>query len=390
MIVLVLSNPKHHAEMMIPVARELVSRGHRVRIVSLAELRGFATPAWDIDGVELVRAIPAQIRKDASLGAGIGTSPDDRGGAFLRRAAQLAVLGVLGPRLLWLLRGARVVMIPNDAAYPYRELIAALKLCRIPFALLQEGIRFPLPNETDDDRYGRSGANAVCTWGEGSAEHFRRIGVPAGTIHITGNPRFDVISLEELRERGTAILGEANITTQPLLYLSNPIDDQGFCSTADKLALFRRFVADTREELARRRVPLVVKLHPREDLEGFRRAIADVDADVSFLNEAPLFPLLAVARAVIVLASTAGLEALAFGLPLGVMQVPNHGYVFEYVTHGAAIGISADAIAARVTELLDHAGRDPARDAFVERHLAARGQASQRVAELLEHLERPA
>lgn len=388
MIAFVLSNPKHHAEMMLPVAKELVRRGRRARVVSLAELRGFATPRWEVAGVEVARVIPARVRKDASFGAGIGTTPDDRSGTLVRRTAQLAALTVVAPRLLWLLRGARVVMIPNDTAYPYREFLAILRRARIPFALLQEGIRFPLPNETTVERYGRGGANAVCTWGEGSAEHFRRIGVAAKTIHVTGNPRFDALSIDEQRVLGTQLLRDAGIASPPLLFLSNPIDDQGFCSTDAKLALFRRFLEDARGELTKRQVPLAVKLHPREDLEAFRRVAIAVGAEVSFLGDAPLFPVLAAARAAIVLASTAGLEALAFGAPLGVLEIPHHGFVFEYVARGAAVGIRSDDIVAGVDKLLGQTSLDARADAFIERHLAGRGQAAVRVAELLTSLER--
>ena len=46
MISFIFSNPSHHLEMMAPVARELTRRGQRTQLVSLAELRGFRTPAW--------------------------------------------------------------------------------------------------------------------------------------------------------------------------------------------------------------------------------------------------------------------------------------------------------------------------------------------------------
>lgn len=387
MIALVLSNPKHHAEMMIPIARALSRRGHRVRIVSLAELRGFATPAWQLDDIEVVRAIPARLRKDPALGAGVGTDPGDRAGTLLRRTAQVAVLGALGPRLAWLLRGARVVLIPNDVAYPYRELVAALKLLNIPYALLQEGIRFPLPNETGGDRYGCSSATALCTWGEGSAEHFRRIGVSPDTIHVTGNPRFDELSVQEFRAQGQSMFDRAGITSAPLLYLSNPVDDQGFCSTEAKLELFRRFLEVSRSPLARRRIPLAVKLHPREDLASFQRIAHELAAEVHFLGDAPLFPVLAAARAAVVLASTAGLEALAFGIPIGVMELPPHGFAFEYVAREAAVGIVHEEIETGIEKLLERTISEDKERSFVERHLAGRGHAAQRIAELLVQLE---
>jgi hypothetical protein len=383
-VTFVFSNPRHHLDAMAPVARILGERGVRCRFVSLAELRGFPTPdlADRLPGVDVRRAIPRHVRRDPSAGAGVGA----RGGAgaWLRRAVRAAAwrAGLL-PRLRWLLRGTDVAVVPNDAAYPYAELAADLRARRVPFVLLQEGIRFPLPTEDAAGlAYGTGGAAAVCVWGEASAEHFRAIGVPAASIRVTGNPRFDGVAPEAWRDRGRALAGELGLGREPLLYLSNTIDDQGFCTTAAKLALFEAFVREAAPVLARERRALVVKLHPREDVAAFRRAAAGLPgAPVHVLPlEAPLFAVLAMGRAAVVLASTVGLEAIAFGLPLAVLAIPGHGHVFEYVARGAAIGLAPGGIADGVARLLA-AGPPPAAAPFLERHLAHRGTAAAQIAD---------
>src|SRR5262249_2458976 len=63
-VVFVFSNPRHHLEMMAPVAEELGRRGVRCSLVSLAELRGFDTPAQS--GAQ--RAIPINLRRRNSSG----------------------------------------------------------------------------------------------------------------------------------------------------------------------------------------------------------------------------------------------------------------------------------------------------------------------------------
>lgn len=386
------TNPKHHAEMMLPVAAELRRRGHQPVLVSLAELRGFTTPASGPGGEALVAAIPWQLRKSPQVGAEFGADGAGAKGG-LRKAAQRAVVAALVPRLAWLLRGVDAVLVPNDAAYPYRDLVDALQLARKPVALLQEGIRFPLPSErgaAGGAVYGGSGARAVCAWGEGSAEHFRAVAKAGTRVVVTGNPRFDGIDVERWRGEGQRLMRELHFGDGPFLYMSNPVDDQGFCSTAEKLQLFERFVERAAPELVRRAAPLVVKLHPREDAEAFRRAAKKLPISVHVADGAPLFAWLAVARGAVVLASTVGLEALRFGVPLGVLPLPNgHGHVFEYASRGAAVGLQLEALEEGVAAIFDGAAeRGAEASALIERHLGAPSGAAVRIADTLEQLGR--
>ncbi len=83
-----------------------------------------------------------------------------------------------------------VVVVPNDAAFPYDRIAAAAARRGLPLVLVQEGIRFPLPVETGQDAYGLGGADVLAAWGEASADYFRQRGVPGERIVVTGNPRF--------------------------------------------------------------------------------------------------------------------------------------------------------------------------------------------------------
>jgi hypothetical protein len=71
-------------------------------------------------------------------------------------------------------------------------------------------------------------------------------------------------------------------------------------------------------------------------------------------------------------ASTAGLEALLFGLPLGVLPVPGHGYVFDYVRKDAAHGLADDAALAA---LVDGVPATRASE-FLNDYVANRGRAA--------------
>jgi hypothetical protein len=369
--------------MMVPVAKVVRARGVACRFVSLAELRGLSTPdlASRLPGVGVRRALPAW-RRDSSAGAGFGTG----GGlsAGMRGVAQRAFWSLgLGPRMNRLLRGSSVVAVPNDAAFPFDRLAAMLRVQRIPFALLQEGIRFPLPTEQRKGApYGGGGARAICAWGEASARHFRSLA--ANVVRVTGNPRFDDVEPAKWRDQGALLATRLGLEREPLLFLSNTIDDQGFCTTAQKMELFATFLRAAGPVVARDNRAIVVKLHARENVNAFRRVAASVpEARTHVLEDAPLFAALAMARAAVVLASTVGLEALAFGLPLGVLEIPGHGHVFEYVSSGAAIGLRLDELSEGVARLLGCEHDSSASLAFLDSHMAHRGKAAALVADTL-------
>ncbi len=390
MIALVLSNPRHHAEMMLPVARALAADGTPGVIVSLAELRGLVTPSWLLPpGWRIIRAVPAQVRRSPSAGAGVGLDAEGRA-TGVRRALRAATWAALGLRLRVLLRDADAVLIPNDAAFPYDALAAQLGATRTPFVLLQEGIRFPLPNESATSAYGRGGADRVCAWGDGSAEHFARVGVPSTAIRVTGNPRFDDLARDRFVPDGAALQTAHGATAAPLVLMSNPVDDQGFCSADAKAALLRATLVAAAPVLAARGVPLWLKLHPREDRAAMQALCADAGVPAVVLPaEAGIFPTLAAARAVIVLASTVGLEAMAFEVPVAVLPLPGHGHVFEYVSRGAAYGLDAADLGGGIATLLDHgAALAPAAAALVVRHLGPRGTAAAAVAAAVHEVAR--
>lgn len=410
-VAFVFSNPRHHLEMMAPVADELSRRGVACSLISLAELRGFDTPRQS--GAR--RVIPINLRRRAESSAersetraGRPTGDDTwRPGSLAKRLVwRLA----LAPRLRRLLRRARVVVVPNDAVYPYAELVDQLRDAGIPTILLQEGIRFQLPAQYTGRQYGASVTAAVCAWGEGSKEFFVAGQVPAERIVVTGAPRLDSLDLEAWRARGSELArtlalptapvdptgprlaGNAVPTPQnrpaPIAFMSNPIETQGYGTKDDKLALFARFLAGAAELLAARNIPVVVKNHLHEDPADYARvaAASPIPGLVSVAGaDAPTFAVIAAARAVVVLTSTVGLEALTFGVPLGVLELPGHEPAFEYVARGAAVAIRASDVASGLAQLLEpDEARRAAGDAFVRRHLHDRGRARQNVADVIE------
>ncbi|WP_420386075.1 hypothetical protein [Roseivirga sp.] len=220
----------------------------------------------------------------------------------------------------------------NDAAFPGNKIVSWLNKRKIPFCLLQEGIRFPLPGESESS-YGSNGAKRLFAWGERSSNYFKGVTQPETEIVITGSPRFDQFA-EQLK--GLNKLTEGRV----LGVFTNPIDDQGFCTKQEKLDLFEGFVIRATPYLKTNSIRLGLKCHPREDIHEYveianrhyiafeldkdiRKAIASVDAGV-------------------IMASTVGLELLAGNKPIGQLEIPGHGWVFDYIEANSTLKIPVE------------------------------------------------
>ncbi len=381
-VTFVFSNPQHHLEMMAPVAAELGRRKITCSLVSLAELRGFETPQQS--GAR--RVIPLRVRRRSS-------TPVERSGAQStwqrgRLAQQLVWRLGLAPRLRWMLRRTRVVVVPNDSVYPYVELLGQLRGTGARTVLMQEGIRFQPPASFTGPRYG-SAAATVCAWGEGSKDFFLAGNVPVRRIAVTGAPRLDHLDLATWRVQGEALRKTLGLHAPPLAFLSNPIEIQGYGTKELKLGLFARFLAGAAPVLRAGNIPVIVKNHLHEDPNDYARvaAASPIPELVTVAASAPIFAAIAASRAAVVLTSTVGLEALTFGLPLGVLEIPGHEFAFEYVQRGAAVPIRIESVRGAVEQLLAHdAARSAAGEAFVRRHLHDQGRARYNVADVIERI----
>jgi hypothetical protein len=385
------SNTGHHLAMLVPVARLLSTAARRTcHFVSLCELRGIETPTEELSdqGFGVQALMPFFPRRTSSL----GKQGRSRLALLVRRAAR---------RFVWLgrLAGAvesslspppRLVVLPNDVAFPYDCIAGVLRRRGIRFVLQQEGIRFPCPWADGSAPYGTGGAVAIAAWGEGSARFFELQGIPRGRISLTGSPRFDSLSAVDWIAAGERLRGRLALPKRTLLLLSNPIDDQGFCSTREKIDLLRRFAVSIAPLLGHGGLALIIKLHGREDRAALETALGSLVTGqrVRVLQDVPLYPLFSVAKAAIVIASSVGLEALLFRLPLGVLETPHSGFAHDYVSGGAAIPLSpGEALVPKVSALLGGAATGAgAVEAYLNHHLECRSNSAERVAALVDEL----
>jgi hypothetical protein len=320
------------------VMEQLMQRGVSVKLISLCEFRRMETPERELKALAIpfVRLVSLKFK-----GATTSTGKKNIGGnkAFVRNVLR---------SLVWFskVKGSLtrvnqippdLVVVPNDIAFPFDRICRWLKRREIPFILQQEGVRFPLPNEEGWSAYGTNGAQEILAWGEDSVQYFRSLPVAARVL-AAGNPRFDNMYLKRTTAQPDpelmSVLGRYNI-----LYVSNPVDDQGFCTHEEKLELFRSFLKGVKP-LREQGITVFVRLHPREALASFKSVVEEGFRDmVVWAQEFSLFDLLARMDITIVLASTVGLESMMLGAPVAVIKLPRHGYVFNYVSSGSAVGI---------------------------------------------------
>ena len=209
----------------------------------------------------------------------------------------------------------------NDSAFPGDRITNLLRKRAISFDLLQEGIRFPLPNESET-KYGGAGARKIYVWGERSATHFEKVKLPSSKVTITGSPRFDMFMQklnDDKAEQGERIIG----------VFTNPIDDQGFCSKLEKLKLFESFVKRAANYLNSEGVSLGLKCHPREQLIDYQN-IANKYIHNLIVLPIDISEAINKVEAGVIMASTVGLELLAAGKNIAQIEIPGFGYVFDY------------------------------------------------------------
>ena len=383
----VIANDGHHTQAVLPVIQRLRKvAGCRCQVASLCELRGLSSPVkrYALEGISLEPLVPFRLRASPAS----GMSPEGDRLNHVRRFARAALWHSL---LRWTVRKVfathpDLVVVPNDGAFPYDRICQWLAKRNIPSLVLQEGIRFDTPTENRQDA---SGATAFAVWGETSRDYYHSRGAPMERIYETGAPRLDEVVRTDWSEASSALRSRLQLGGRNLLLLSNPIDDMGYVSSETKVNLIRRFVAAQAVFLEEPGSRLVVKLHRRESLHDIEMALGDLPQSSSILvvQNTPLQPLLQIADGAVVFASTVGLEALLLDVRLAILEVPDHGFVHDFVSSGVATPLSWNRDLGHQVEAWLAAPR-PA--AAVSRYLAStlanRGAAAQAVAELIEEL----
>jgi len=329
-IAIVITNPNHHLEMTIDAAKKLKEMGHDPFYVSLCEFRRMTTPVEKLESYNIPFFKQKPISEDLKPSSGASTLGSNQ--SFLRKILREIFWRIkLKPFITSSLKAADVVLLMNDTAFPGDRISSHLISRKIPFCLMQEGIRFPLPGEGGSS-YGSAGASKLFVWGQRSAQYFRQVAKSQTEVVITGSPRFDTF-LKEMR-----LLEDPN--ERILGVFTNPIDDQGFCNKQQKLDLFESFVRRSESYLRSKEVILGVKCHPREDINEYLDIANKYVETVSLDRD--IKRAIGQVQAGVIMASTVGLELLGSNKSLGQLEIPGYGWVFDYTESESVLKIPVD------------------------------------------------
>lgn len=361
---IIITNPNHHWDNAKPIIEALFQQKKNVEVISFCELRRLKSPSEEAEKIGVKLRIP--------FGSIPGAKPSSGTQALgpVNSSKRLILYNFIfkiwiKPYLSFLLKKEDKVLHFNDVAFPGYLIVPYLVKRGIKNAMLQEGIRFPLPNATPDIVYGSKGSDFIFCWGEASKAHFQDVVQPRTQLVVVGSPRYQSLKLEF----------ESKMKNNPNVIgiFTNPIDDQGFCTLAEKFQLFEQLVIQIKEDLKIRKTKLLLKTHPREQIEEYEFILKKYEIDY-FLGNSAIFECIASVSGGIIFASSVGLELLFFGKHVAQVALPNHGYVFDYVAQHAAFPVSSST---RGQDLLGHLLSPPKMNAnYLDIHLANRKNSS--------------
>jgi hypothetical protein len=304
------------------------------------------------------------------------------------------------------------VVVLNDRNFPSNTYVRRARRLGIPTLLVQESLRkdlFQEPTlrklmfrwrrrilfgiEGGLRKYGQGGCDWYAAWGPTSVEYFRKVGVPASRIRITGNPRFDQLAAVQSERASPALRRRLGMAANAFLltFLSSPIEKMLLVSAQEKeegLIRFLQWVRALRGESSGRDLRVAFKLHRGESAERFRDFLRIREAD-SFaqLAQEELYPLLSGSDAALMFSTTAGLEAALLGTPLGILQLAKPLDDWDLVGRGVASAITSledlRYFLQKVQTVQDLGAR--AREGAYS-YIAHIGQASRRVARMVEQV----
>jgi UDP-N-acetylglucosamine 2-epimerase len=231
--------------------------------------------------------------------------------------------------------------------------------------------------------WGKLHADQIAVWGE--ADHRRLIctGVPSERITVTGNPRFDHLAQPTSSETVKALLSSLGLQADCPIILVTTQHDSLEASRQQLSAVIQAAAGLPQHQI-------VVKLHPAEAFDPYRRMLRELEAShLHLVRDVDLFTLLEASAVLITRFSTTGLEAMLIGKPVISLNFSGQPDRVPYAESGAALGVhQPEELLPALEAVLTHpetlAEMRRQQECFIREYaFRVDGQAAHRVADLM-------
>lgn len=179
---------------------------------------------------------------------------------------------------------------------------------------------------------GTGGCDAVAVMGERSRDILLDKKVPAGRIHVTGQPRYDNY-VESVRSSGGPKPEGLPAGKKVVMFASQPFLQYNEMTPKNYIDLQKTIV----NELAGMdEIYFVVKLHPRENPDYYKEVISSCHAQPDrILYTEDLRSWLSVTDILVTVNSTVAIEAIIFGVTVILANFSASPYFLDYDSYGA-------------------------------------------------------
>jgi len=228
-------------------------------------------------------------------------------------------------------------------------LAAASKNFNIPSITVQHGL-IPV--------YGIPGYGYVSTitdrigvWGRIPFDTLKNLGVSGKRIVITGSPKFDEIMKKRVGKEEVYGNCGFDLKKKIIFFAAQPYGGRLFFESPLHREAILREVLKAGKEL--KDVQIVVKTHPVEDRgyyesmgsDRYKEIIEEMGSDALLIKHSRILEktdtqkLIAASDVVITFGSLCGLEGLALGKPLVIINLTDYPDYVPFVKEGAALGV---------------------------------------------------
>lgn len=191
-----------------------------------------------------------------------------------------------------------------------------------------------------DDAGGRFGCKAIAVAGLWEKRVLTERGVNPEKIYITGAPTQDISPKAEASGKEAELRKSLGIedNAKVVLLLTTTYVEHGWWSPEMRTS-FTNGIIDSLAPLLEKSVRLIIKIHPIENLDDYRKILGPRQQKVILRKDLPPSKVIGISDVVIAGYSTTVLEACALRKPVIVLNIFGEPEYLPYVEMGLATGV---------------------------------------------------